>query len=95
MRANQYDLRKMDQYAAIGMSGKYMAFILPELVRIMVEEKAIPMNEAIDLVRKVCGYATLNDMIEAVKTCPLEYVEKLVPQFIKKIENTEIKKGEQ
>lgn len=95
MRANQYDLRKMDQYAFIATEGKYMAFILPELVRIMVEEKAIPISEAIELVRKLCGYTTLSDMIVAVETCPLEYVDKLVPQFIEKIKNTEIKKGEQ
>lgn len=92
MRNNQYDLRKMDHYAKIGIEGKYVALVIPELIRIMVDEKAIPMEEAIQVVCKICGYDNLNSMTEAVEQCPLEYVEKLVPQLIDKIKNTEIKK---
>ena len=92
MRANQYDLRKMDQYVVIGVEGQYLAFIIPELVRILVGEKAIPMEEAIEIVRSTCGYGTYDDMILAVETCPRDYVEKLVPQFIEKIRNVKMKK---
>lgn len=92
MRANQYDLRKMDQYVVIGVEGQYLAFIIPELVRILVGEKAIPMEEAIEIVRSTCGYGTYDDMILAVETCPRDYVEKLVPQFTEKIRNVKMKK---
>lgn len=92
MRNNQYDLRKMDHYAKIGIEGKYVAFVIPELIRIMVDEKAIPLEEAIQVVCKTCGYDDLNSMTEAVEQCPLEYVEKLVPQLTDKIENMEMKK---
>lgn len=92
MRNNQYDLRKMDCYAKIGIEGKYVAFVIPELIRIMVDEKAIPTEEAIEVVRKICGYDDLTDMAEVVKQCPLEYVEKLVPQLIEKIKNAGMKK---
>lgn len=93
MRNKKYDLRKMDSYVKIGIEGKYVAFVIPELIRIMVNEKAIPVEEAIEIVRKICGYEDLTAMAEAVKQCPLEYVEKLVPQLIEKIKNTELKKG--
>ena len=92
MRNKQYDLRKMDNYASIGIEGKYVAFVIPELIRIMVDEKAIPMEEAIEVVRKTCGYSNLDRMADAVRQCPSEYVEKLVPQLIDKIKNTECKK---
>lgn len=92
MRNNQYDLRKMDHYVKIGIEGKYVAFVIPELIRIMVDEKAIPMEEAIQVVCKICGYDDLNTMVEGVKQCPTEYVEKLVPQLTDKIENMEMKK---
>jgi len=92
MRNKKYDLRKMDQYVKIGIEGKYVAFVIPELVRIMVNEKAIPVEEAIDVVRKICGYDDLTSMAEAVKQCPLDYVEKLVPQLIEKIKSVELKK---
>lgn len=87
MRNNKYDLRKMDAYVTIGIEGKYVAFVIPELIRIMVNEKAISIEEAIEVVRKTCGYSDLDAMIDAVKQCPLEYVEELVPQLIEKIEN--------
>lgn len=95
MKNKKYDLRKMDQYAKIGIEGKYVAFVIPELIRIMVDEKAIPIEEAIEVIRKVCGYNDLIAMTEAVKQCPLEYVEKLVPQLIEKIKSMEIKKGDE
>ena len=95
MRNKQYDLRKMDQYARIGIEGKYVAFVIPELIRIMVDEKAIPVEEAIEVVRKICGYDDFSMMIEAVKQCPSEYVEKLVPQLIEKIWNVDKKKAEE
>ena len=87
MRNNKYDLRKMDDYVKIGVEGKYVSFVIPELIRIMVDEKAIPVEEAIEVVRKTCGYNDFDSMIEAIKQCPLEYVEKLVPHLIEKIEN--------
>ena len=87
MRNNKYDLRKMDSYVRIGMEGKYVTFVIPELIRILVDEKAIPVEEAIEVIRKVCGYSDLDMMIGAVKQCPTEYVDKLVPQLVDKIES--------
>ena len=87
MRNNKYDLRKMDEYVKIGMEGKYVAFVIPELIRIMVDEKAIPVGEAIEVVRKICGYNDFSKMIKAVKQCPMEYVEKLMPNLVEKIQN--------
>ena len=82
MRNNQYDLRKMDSYARIGMEGKYIALVIPELIHVLVEEKAIPMKEAIELVRKTCGYDGYAAMLNDLEKCPLSYVEKLAPHLI-------------
>ena len=92
MRDKHYDLRKMDQYVKIGFEGKYIAFVIPELIRIMVNEKAMPVDEAIEIVRKICGYENLSIMTEVIKQCPMEYVEKLVPQLLEKIRHAELKK---
>ena len=93
MRAKQYDLRKMDNYARIETLGGNLCLIIPELVRIMVDEKAIPIEESIDVVRKSCGYEDYDSMIRAVQLCPMEFVNKLVPDLVEKIENTKIKRG--
>lgn len=93
MRDNHYDLRKMDSYARIGMEGKYVALAIPELIRIMVNEKAIPVEEAIEVVRKIFGYHNFSMMKEAIGECPAEFVDKLVPHLIKKISDLETKQG--
>lgn len=85
MRTNQYDLRKMDSYARIGMEGKYVSLVIPELIHVLVDEKAIPLPEAIELVRKTCGYGDYSAMLEDLEKCPVEYVEKLVPHLIETI----------
>lgn len=94
MRKNQYDLRKMYNYVRIGMEGKYIAFVIPELIRIMVNEKAMPVEEAVEVVRKTCGYEDYSMMIEEINKCPLAHVDKLVPQLIDKIKSTEERKRE-
>lgn len=91
MRNKQYDLRKMDDYVRIGIEGQYMTFVIPELIRIMVNEKAIPMEEAIEVVRKICGYDDLSMMLKAIQQCPTEYVEKLVPDLYEKITAFQLK----
>lgn len=85
MRSNQYDLRKMDSYARIGMEGKYVSLVISELIHVLVDEKAIPLPEAIELVRKTCGYGDYSAMLEDLEKCPVEYVEKLVPHLIETI----------
>lgn len=82
MRWNQYDLRKMDSYARIGMEGKYISFVIPELIHVLVDEKAIPLTEAIEVVRKTCGYSDYASMLKDLEKCPVSCVEKLVPHLI-------------
>lgn len=85
MREKKYDLRKLEQYAQIRYDDKYLALVIPELVRILVEEKAIPLKEAVEIMKKTCGYNTYEAMIQDIKDCPKEYVDILMPHFIEKI----------
>ena len=89
MRSNQYDLRKLDSYARIGIEGKNIAFVIPELIHVLVDEKAIPMNDAMELVRKTCGYDDYSAMLADLEKCPAAYVEMLVPHLIEKIKGIE------
>ena len=86
MRENQYDLRKLFQYADIKGDGQYHALIIPEMIRIFMEEKAIPWKESVQIVKKTCGYVEYEDMITEIKKCPEKYVDALVPGLIEKLE---------
>lgn len=94
MREKKYDLRKLYQYAEIRFDDQYLTLVIPELIRILVEEKAIPIKEAIEIVRKTCGYEDSKGMIQDIKKCPREYVDILLPDLIEKLEELEEQKGD-
>ena len=82
LKARQYDLRKMNEHAVIQINDTHPTMIIPELIRILVEEKAFTMDEAIDVVSKTCAYTNHTILAEALETWPIEYLEKVVPQLI-------------
>ena len=56
MKEKKYDLRKMYNHAVIQINDTHPTMIIPELIRILVEEKAFTMDEAIEVVSKCCAY---------------------------------------
>lgn len=56
--------------------------IIPELIRILVEEKAFTIDEAIEVVSKTCAYTNHTILAEALEKWPYAYLEKVVPQLI-------------
>ena len=82
MRENHVDLRKLDKHAAIQINDTHPSMIIPELIRILVEEKAFAIDEAIDVVSKTCAYTNHTILAEALETWPLKYLEKVVPQLV-------------
>lgn len=82
MREKHVDLRKLNEHAAIQINDTHPSMIIPELIRILVEEKAFHMDEAIDVVSKTCAYTNHTILAEALEKWPLEYLEKVVPQLI-------------
>ena len=56
--------------------------MIPELIRILVDDKAFTMDEAIEVVSKTCAYTNHTILAEALEKWPLEYLEKVVPQLV-------------
>ncbi len=82
MKERHYDLRKLYDHAAIQINDTHPSMVIPELVRILVEDKAFTMDEAIEVVSKTCAYTNHTILAEALEKWPLEYLEKVVPQLI-------------
>ena len=82
MKEKKFDLRKMYDHAVIQINDTHPTMIIPELIRILVEEKAFTINEAIEVVRKTCAYTNHTILAEALEKWPLKYLEKVVPQLI-------------
>ena len=82
MKERKYDLRKMNEHAVIQINDTHPTMVIPELIRILVEEKAFTVDEAIDVVSKTCAYTNHTILAEALEKWPLKYLEKVVPQLI-------------
>ena len=82
MKEKKYDLRKMYNHAVIQINDTHPTMIIPELIRILVEEKAFTMDEAIEVVSKCCAYTNHTILAEALEKWPLKYLEKVVPQLV-------------
>ncbi|MDO4284010.1 MAG: glycogen/starch/alpha-glucan phosphorylase [Eubacteriales bacterium] len=82
MKERQYDLHHLYDHAVIQINDTHPTMIIPELIRILVEDKAFTMDEAIDVVSRTCAYTNHTILAEALEKWPLEYLEKVVPQLI-------------
>ena len=82
MKEKKYDLRKMYDHAVIQINDTHPTMVIPELIRILVDEKAFTMDEAIEVVSKTCAYTNHTILAEALEKWPLAYLEKVVPQLV-------------
>ncbi len=82
LKEKSYDLRTMYDHAVIQINDTHPTMVIPELIRILVEEKAFSMDEAIEVVSKTCAYTNHTILAEALEKWPLEYLEKVVPQLV-------------
>ncbi|SFB83472.1 glycogen/starch/alpha-glucan phosphorylase [Butyrivibrio sp. YAB3001] len=81
-KERQYDLHELHNHAVIQINDTHPTMIIPELIRILVEEKAFNIDDAIDVVSKTCAYTNHTILAEALETWPLKYLEKVVPQLV-------------
>ena len=82
MKEKHHDLRKLYEYAVIQINDTHPSMIIPELIRILVNDKAFTMDEAIDVVSRTCAYTNHTILAEALEKWPLSYLEKVVPQLV-------------
>ena len=82
MREKNYDLHRLADYAQVQINDTHPSLVIPELIRILCDEKAFKLDEAIDVVSQVCAYTNHTILAEALETWPLKYLRRVVPQLI-------------
>lgn len=82
LKEKKVDLRKMYEHVVIQINDTHPTMVIPELIRILTEDKAISMDEAIEIVSKTCAYTNHTILAEALEKWPLDYLEKVVPQLV-------------
>lgn len=74
-------LKNLHQYHAIQINDTHPAIIIPELMRIMMDENHMTWDEAWDIVTKTVSYTNHTVMSEALECWPVELVRNLVPRI--------------
>ena len=82
MNEKKYDLHELSKHAAIQINDTHPTLVIPELIRILVEEEHFSMDEAISEVTATCAYTNHTILAEALETWPLDYLEEVVPHLI-------------
>ncbi len=80
-----HDIRHLDRYVAIQINDTHPSLIIPELMRLLINE-GITLKHAADIVSNVCAYTNHTILAEALEKWPLSYLMQVVPQLIPIIE---------
>jgi starch phosphorylase len=76
------DIRALPDYVAIQLNDTHPAIAGPELVRILVDEHDIPMDEAIPLARKCLAYTNHTLLPEALERWSEHLMGRILPRHL-------------
>ena len=76
------DLHRLHEHVCVQINDTHPTMVIPELIRILTEQKGFDMDSAIDVVSKTCAYTNHTILAEALEKWPVYYLEKVVPQLL-------------
>jgi starch phosphorylase len=82
MQEKGYKLRDLHEHAVVQINDTHPTLIIPELIRVLVEEHKFTIDDAIAMVEKTCAYTNHTILAEALEKWPLKYLNKVVPQLV-------------
>lgn len=76
------DLYHLHEHVCIQINDTHPTMVIPELIRILTEEKNFNIDTAVDVVSKSCAYTNHTILAEALEKWSISYLEKVVPQLM-------------
>ena len=76
------DLYHLHEHVCIQINDTHPTMVIPELIRILTEEKNFNIDTAVDVVSKSCAYTNHTILAEALEKWPISYLEKVVPHLM-------------
>ncbi len=80
------DLHKMHEKVAFQLNDTHPTVAVPELMRILMDEKGFDWDEAWEVTTKVCAYTNHTIMAEALEKWPIELFSRLLPRIYQIVE---------
>ena len=75
------NIHDLADYATVQINDTHPSMVIPELIRLL-QERGILIDEAINIVSKVCAYTNHTILAEALEKWPIYFLEKAVPQLM-------------
>ena len=75
------NLHDLAEYATVQINDTHPSMVIPELIR-QLQERGILMDEAVEIVAKVCAYTNHTILAEALEKWPIAFLDKAVPQLM-------------
>ena len=75
------NLHDLADYATVQINDTHPSMVIPELIRLL-QERGILIDEAIEIVSKVCAYTNHTILAEALEKWPIHFLDKAVPQLM-------------
>ena len=75
------NLHDLADYATVQINDTHPSMVIPELIR-QLQERGILMDEAVEIVAKVCAYTNHTILAEALEKWPIAFLDKAVPQLM-------------
>ena len=77
-----FDVRKLPERVIFQLNDTHPVIAIPELMRILVDEKDIPWDEALDICRRCFAYTCHTLLPEALEVWPVELLGRLLPRHL-------------
>lgn len=72
---------ELDRYAAIHINDTHPSMVIPEMIRLLMED-GMPFDQAADVVERTCAYTNHTILAEALETWPMRFIEQVAPGIV-------------
>jgi glycogen phosphorylase len=80
-RNNNFGLKDLPNKATFHINDTHPALIVPELMRLLIDEEGFGWEEAWDITTKTCAYTNHTTLVEALEKWPINLFQELLPRI--------------
>ena len=81
------DLHDLADYAVVQINDTHPTMVIPELIRLLVDDHDMDFQEAVDIVRSMVAFTNHTILAEALEKWPLDSINKVSPRIAQVIQD--------